>query len=82
MVVFADPCDMSELRLIDDMPDPIDAKEPIEKAEAADPTEPMESAEPTEPMDNTEPRLAMQRNESCDQSDHLERLLSDPPPSK
>ncbi len=52
--------------------DPIDADEPMQKAEPAELTEPMLSADPTDPMLRTEPWEAMLSIDPCDQRDHLE----------
>jgi len=58
--------------LSQDMSDPIEADDPMQKADPAEFTDPMLSADPTDPMLSTEPWEAMLSIDPSDQRDHLD----------
>jgi hypothetical protein len=63
---------MTDHRDKNDITDPTEHAEPIEKADRNEPIDPMDKADPTEPIDRTEPLLPIDKNESSDHNDHRE----------
>jgi hypothetical protein len=65
--------DISDQRAHDERAEPIDANEPMDRAEQVEPTDPMERKDPTDAIDSIEPFDPIERNESSDHKDHRER---------
>jgi len=63
---------MTDHRDKNDITDPTENAEPIEKADRNDPTDPIDKADPTEPIDRTEPLLPIDNTDSSDHNDHRE----------
>ncbi len=63
---------MTLQRAMNDMIEPIDRHELMDKSEPAEAIEPTERIEPTEPTDSAEPLEPIDNTESSDHNDHLE----------
>ena len=61
-------------RALNDMIEPIDRQEQIDKSDPHDAIEPIDRIEPIDPTDNTEPLEPIDSTEFSDHSDHLELL--------
>jgi hypothetical protein len=64
-------------RALNDMIEPIDRQELVDRIDPADAIDPIERIEPIEPTDSTEPLEPIDSTEFSDHSDHLE-LAVDP----